>query len=191
MLVFIILVVIAYLLGSVSSAIIICKLMQLPDPRSTGSQNPGATNVLRIADKKTAALVLLGDILKGVIPVLLGHLFGLTPVWLGLIGFVAVVGHMYPVFFEFKGGKGIATAFGVLIALNWWLAVIALIVWLVVAKIFRYSSLASLSAMLVTTIACLFIQMGYFWGLLLITVLSAWRHSDNIKRLLAGNESKL
>ncbi|MCG7963964.1 MAG: glycerol-3-phosphate 1-O-acyltransferase PlsY, partial [Candidatus Thiodiazotropha taylori] len=112
-------VVIAYLLGSISSAIIVCRLMGLPDPRSQGSNNPGATNVLRIGGKKAAAITLFGDMVKGLIPMLIAHLFDAPPLYLALTGLAAFLGHLYPVFFNFKGGKGVATALGVQFGLHW------------------------------------------------------------------------
>src|SRR5438105_7763771 len=132
--------IIAYLLGSISSAIIICRLQGLPDPRTQGSENAGATNVLRFADKKTAAMVFAGDFFKGFIAVILARFFGLTGGSLAWVLLAVVIGHIFPVFFNFKGGKGIATAFGGLLALSWPIAIVAALVWTGIAYVYRYSS---------------------------------------------------
>ncbi len=141
-----ILVLVAYLLGSLSSAIIVCRLAGLPDPRSDGSGNPGATNVLRLGGKKPAIVTLAGDMLKGLLPVLLGHALGLAPVLLALVGLAAFLGHLYPVFFRFQGGKGVATALGVLLGLDWVVGLATVATWLAVAFLTRYSSLSALIA---------------------------------------------
>jgi len=133
------LVIFAYLAGSLSSAIIMCKLFSLPDPRSQGSGNPGATNVLRFGGKKIAILVLTGDVLKGLIPVLIASTVGLTATGIALVGVSAFLGHLYPVFFKFQGGKGVATALGVLLGISWLLGVAIIVTWLVTAVIFRLS----------------------------------------------------
>jgi len=151
------LIVLAYLLGSISAAIITCKLMGLPDPRTVGSNNPGATNVLRHGGKKAAAITLLGDGLKGLIPVLLGKAFGLTETWLIIIGIAAFLGHLYPVFYQFKGGKGVATAIGVFLGVNIWGGLAFVATWLVMAKGFKISSLAALIATALSPV--------YFWVL--------------------------
>ncbi|MFN7096083.1 MAG: glycerol-3-phosphate 1-O-acyltransferase PlsY, partial [Gammaproteobacteria bacterium] len=136
----------AYILGSISSAIVVCKIMRLPDPRAEGSGNPGATNVLRVGGKTAAIITLIGDILKGVIPVLIARACGVTDLALALVAFAAFVGHLYPVFFGFKGGRGVATAFGAILALSWFIALLALAVWILIAVVFRFSSLASICA---------------------------------------------
>src|SRR5688572_24579428 len=130
-------VILSYLCGSLSSAIITSKIMRLPDPRSSGSGNPGATNVLRLGSKKAAIITLLGDLLKGLIPVLAARLYGIDPVGLCFVAFAAFMGHLFPIFFRFKGGKGVATALGCLTALLWPLGVALLVSWLLVAMIFR------------------------------------------------------
>ncbi|OGT06332.1 MAG: acyl-phosphate glycerol 3-phosphate acyltransferase, partial [Gammaproteobacteria bacterium GWE2_37_16] len=140
------LVIFAYLMGSLSSAIIVSKLLGLPDPRTQGSGNPGATNILRLGGKFPAIITLISDILKGLIPVLIANLANIHGFWLGVIALAAVVGHVFPVFFNFKGGKGVATALGAFIALNIWIGIIAIAVWLIVTAIWRYVSLASLIA---------------------------------------------
>lgn len=184
--------IIAYLLGSLSSAIIIAKLCKLPDPRQHGSGNPGATNVLRTAGKFAGIAVLIFDFLKGMLPVLLAKFCGTTPVALGFVAMAAVLGHMWPIFFRFKGGKGIATGIGGVFGLSWPLALIALLVWLVVVAVTRYVSLASIIA----AISVLFFnfwlgQRGYFLALFIVVILIIWRHKANIKRLIQGSESRL
>ena len=144
-----------YLMGSISSAILVCQLFGYPDPRTEGSNNPGATNVLRIGGKPAAALTLLGDVPKGVIPVVIAHYLGLGPFVAALVGTFAFLGHLFPVFFHFQGGKGVATAFGLLFALHWPSGLVAGVVWLLVFALTRISSLASLSAFVVAP-ACIF-----------------------------------
>jgi glycerol-3-phosphate acyltransferase PlsY len=188
-----VLVIIAYLLGSVSSAVLVSKAMGLPDPRTVGSGNPGATNVLRTGGRLAAGLTLLGDMLKGVAPVLVGHLLQRAPVVLALIGLAAFLGHLYPVFFGFKGGKGVATALGVLLGLLWSLGLATLVVWLAVALVFKYSSLAALSA---AALAPIFAWLMGFpseaVGVILVMVaLLWWRHRGNVQRLLTGQEDQI
>ena len=182
---------IAYLLGSLSSAIIISKCAKLPDPRTQGSGNPGASNILRIGGKKLAIIVLLGDVLKGWIPVMLAKLCGLPLTSLAWVVFFAFIGHLYPIFFGFRGGKGVATALGGLIALAWPLGLIGLFTWGVMLFLFRYISVASMIAAIVT-----FLYVFYTYSLLvylpifLMTVLLIARHFSNIQRLIQGTEPK-
>ncbi len=182
----------AYLLGSVSSAIVVCRMMGLPDPRQEGSGNPGATNVLRVGGRKPAAITLAGDMLKGLLPVLAGQALGVSPLVLGLTGAAAFLGHLYPVFFGFRGGKGVATLLGVLFGFHWAAGAATAGTWLLVAKGFRISSLAALIA---TALAPLYLWLllGPQWDLIGITgamvVLLFWRHRSNIQRLLSGEES--
>ena len=184
--------VIAYLIGSLSSAIIVCKFLNLPDPRTQGSMNPGATNVLRIGGKTPAIITLAGDMLKGFLPVLVGHLVGISGFFLGLIAVAAFLGHIYPIFFKFQGGKGVATAAGAILALSPIVGIAALISWLLVAVIFRYSSLAALVAAIVTPIFMLFLgNKAYVLPTLIITVMLIWNHRDNLQRLRSGSESKI
>ncbi|MDO8827323.1 glycerol-3-phosphate 1-O-acyltransferase PlsY [Methylophaga sp.] len=182
----------AYLIGSLSSAVILCKVAGLPDPRTQGSGNPGATNVLRMGSKKLAALVLLLDVLKGVIPVLIGRMMGFDIDILVLIAFFAFLGHLYPVFFQFKGGKGVATALGAFLALSPALAGAALLTWIVVFVISRISSLSAITAAALTPVYALWLIDTVFarWIILIIAVLLLWRHRGNIQRLLAGEEKK-
>ena len=183
----------AYLLGSISSAIIVCRLMGLPDPRSQGSNNPGATNVLRIGGKKAAAITLFGDMVKGLIPMLVAHLFNAPPLILALTGLAAFLGHLYPLFFSFKGGKGVATALGVQFGLHWGLGLAVALVWLFTAKVVNISSLSALISM---ALAPLFVWLIWPEPELVIMqiIMSAmlfWRHRSNIANLLKGAEEKI
>lgn len=191
-----ILIVLAYLLGSISTAIITCKLMGLPDPRTVGSNNPGATNVLRHGGKKAAAITLLGDALKGLIPVLLARfVFGIEDyTWLILIGSAAFLGHLYPVFYGFKGGKGVATAIGVFLGVNLWGGLAFVATWLIMAKGFKISSLAALIATALSPIYFWVLSDGHGWltlGVAFMAVLIFWRHQSNIRNLLSGKEDKI
>ena len=187
----------AYLVGSLSFAVIVSRLMGLNDPRTYGSGNPGATNVLRSGNKLAAVLTLLLDALKGFVPVfLVGHFgarFGLGEGTLAMVGLAAFLGHLWPVFFKFVGGKGVATAAGVLLALNPWLGLATLATWVIVAAFFRYSSLAAI----VSAVFAPFYQL-LIWGggpvAIAVTVMGlllVWRHSANIQKLFKGTESKL
>jgi glycerol-3-phosphate acyltransferase PlsY len=183
----------AYLLGSISSAIIVCRLMRLPDPRTEGSNNPGATNVLRIGGKKAAAITLLGDSLKGFAPVVVCHLLDRTELVFALVGGAAFLGHLYPVFFGFKGGKGVATAMGVQFGLSWMIGGAVAATWLFMAKVAKVSSLAALISM---SLAPLYVWI--FWPApalitmqVLVTVLLIWRHRSNIRKLLDGREGRI
>jgi glycerol-3-phosphate acyltransferase PlsY len=182
----------AYLIGSLSSAIILCKLAGLSDPRSQGSGNPGATNVLRFGGKKLAATVLLLDVVKGILPVVIARLLGLDMGWLAATAFAAFLGHLYPMFFGFKGGKGVATAFGGFIALSPLMAGISLLTWGLVFAISRISSLSALTAAALTPVYSLWLIDNIIArGIILImAVMLLVRHRSNIKRLLSGNEGK-
>ncbi len=188
-----VLIILAYLLGSLSAAIITCKAMQLPDPRTVGSHNPGATNVLRVGGKKAAMITLIGDMLKGLLPVLLAQALGLSYGWLFLVGFAAFLGHLYPLFYGFKGGKGVATAFGVYIGIHFWAAACVIATWLFVAKVLKISSMAALVATLLTPLYFyLFTASGSLTaGLVLMTLLIFWRHQSNIRNLLNGTETRI
>lgn len=182
----------AYLLGSLSSAIIVCKLAGLPDPRTQGSGNPGASNVLRIAGKRLAGIVLLADMLKGWIPVILAKFFGLPLAFLAWIVFFAFIGHLFPIFFGFRGGKGVATALGGLFALAWPIGVIGLLSWCVILLLFRYISVASISASALTFLYVFYeYPLPIYWPLFLMTILLIARHTLNIQRLFLGKEPKL
>lgn len=183
----------AYLFGSISSAIIVCRLMGLPDPRSQGSGNPGATNVLRIGGKKAAAITLIGDMLKGLIPVLTAQLLGMPLLVVTLTALAAFLGHLYPVFFGFKGGKGVATLLGVLFGINGLLGLAAVGTWLFVAKILKISSLSALvMAALVPLYSWLLYQDIALTAILLaMSIILFWRHRSNIQNLMAGKEDKI
>jgi len=182
-----------YLLGSLSSAIIVCRLLGLPDPRGEGSGNPGATNVLRIGGKKAAAITLIGDMLKGLVPVLIAKLLGADLTIQAAVAVAAFLGHLYPLFFGFKGGKGVATALGVLLGLHWPVGLLTIATWLVIAKVFKISSLAALLAILVTPlyIWLLIPNNSLIIAMLFMGTLLFWRHRTNIKGLLAGSEGKI
>ncbi len=186
------LVLLAYLTGSVSSAIIVCKMMGLADPRENGSGNPGATNVMRIGGKKAAAITLVGDALKGLLPVLLAKALGVDSLLLSLVVFAAFLGHLYPVFFGFKGGKGVATSLGVTLGVDWLLGLSVAATWFLVYKIGRISSLAALVAATLTPFYVWLIvgdDVNMITIFALISVILLWRHKSNIQRLLAGQES--
>ena len=187
------LIVTAYLIGSLSAAIITCRLMGLPDPRTQGSNNPGATNVLRVGGKKAAAITLFGDAVKGVIPVVAAQLISAPPHTLALVALAAFLGHLYPVFFGFRGGKGVATAFGVLVALAWPVGLALLATWLVLAKLFNISSL---SAIIAASLSPLYMwllapQPEFIVLSVIISIILLWRHRSNIKNLIAGSEGKI
>ena len=186
-------IVLGYLAGSISTAIIVCQMMGLPDPRSEGSHNPGATNVLRFGGKKAAAITLAGDFLKGLLPVLLARLVGVDDSGLALTALAAFLGHLYPVFFGFEGGKGVATAFGVILGLSWLTALAALATWLIMAFTVRISSLSALTAATLAPLyAWLFgLPLIYSAAILLMAILLTWRHRTNIRDLLAGTEDKI
>ena len=179
-----------YLLGSLSSAIVVCRLAGLPDPRTQGSGNPGATNVLRLGGKKLAALVLVGDFLKGVLAVGLAVALTHDDNVVAAAGFAAFIGHLYPVFFGFRGGKGVATWFGVMLGLSWQICAAMALTWLLVVKVSKISSLSGLTAAALTPL--------YVWWLdprppvliaaIAMSVLMYWRHRTNIRKLIAGTE---
>jgi len=190
-------VVCAYLLGSVSFAVLMSKAFSLPDPRTYGSQNPGATNVLRSGKKAAAALTLLGDAAKGWVAVVLAkHFAPQDENFLMLVAAVSLavfLGHLFPVFLRFKGGKGVATALGVLLALSSWLGLATLATWLLVALVFRLSSLAALVAAAGAPVYALLLGLPHEWVLasFIMSLLLIWRHKSNIKNLLAGKESRI
>ena len=181
----------AYLVGSISSAILLCKLLSLPDPRSAGSHNPGATNVLRISNKFVAAFVLIFDILKGTLPVWGGYFLGIEPVYLGVIALAACLGHMYPIFFNFEGGKAVATAFGVLLPIGLDLGGLLILTWLIVAKTTRYSSLAAIVTVSIAPLYTWLLKPVYVIPVLMLSGLIIFRHKENIIRLIQGDESKI
>ena len=197
MLVNIFAVLIAYLIGSLSFAVIVSKIYGMDDPRSYGSGNPGATNIFRTGKKKVAALTLLGDALKGLFAVLLAlwlqdalHLSNET---IASVAVAVLVGHMWPVFFGFKGGKGVATAVGVLLALSWPLALLCIFIWLVMAFGFKVSSLAALTVAVLAPIFAYFIidYSSWVWAVVIIAALVLYRHKSNIQKLIKGEEGKI
>ena len=192
----------AYLIGSLSFAVIVSRVMGLHDPRTYGSGNPGATNVLRSGSKPAAIATLLLDALKGFVPVVLvqwfGKPYGLGDGTLAAVALAAFLGHLYPVFFRFQGGKGVATALGVLLGISGWLGLATALTWLIIAVFFRYSSLASLVAAVFAPIYYVLFG-GVLWytegpvtaAIVAMGLLLIWRHRENIQRLIAGKESRL
>lgn len=181
----------AYLIGSISSAILVCQAMGLPDPRTEGSGNPGATNVLRFGGKTAAALTLIGDVLKGVLPVLVIRAFTSDYYIISAVYLAAILGHAYPVFFNFKGGKGVATAIGGLAALSPLLCGIYLLTWVAVFALTRLSSLSALMATGTMPVwAWFYVDRRAFGALLIVAAFVFWRHRSNIQSLIAGTEIK-
>lgn len=184
--------IIAYLLGSVNSAILVSKLLKSPDPRTSGSGNPGASNILRVSGKQQALVVLIFDILKGVMAILIARLFGAQNFMLGLMALAAVGGHVFPVFFKFKGGKGVATMLGATLALGFWVGIVTSLVWIAIAALLRYASLASIVAAVCAPLFMLiFGNAHYALPLLLVAALVIWKHWGNIQRLRTGTETKI
>ena len=183
----------SYLIGSLSSAIIVCKIMSLPDPRSEGSGNPGATNVLRFGGKKAAAITLAGDMIKGLIPVLIVKYMDMSILTIALVGLAAFLGHLYPVFFEFKGGKGVATMLGVMFGFSWWVGLATAGTWLFMAKIVKISSL---SALVATALAPVYVWLWFNSAptiavTVIMTIILFWRHRSNIQNLVKGTEDAI
>lgn len=182
----------AYCIGSLSSAVIVCRWLHLPDPRSQGSNNPGATNVLRIGGKKAAIATLIGDCLKGFIPVLIAMHIDPTPGFVGPVMCAAFFGHLYPVFFNFKGGKGVATAIGAIFALSSLLGLLLVLTWGLVVFFTRISSLGALiAAGLAPIYTIIVLNWRYGFFVLIISIFLFWRHQNNINRLRAGTEPKI
>ncbi|WP_116963650.1 glycerol-3-phosphate 1-O-acyltransferase PlsY [Fastidiosibacter lacustris] len=189
---FIVMLIIGYLLGSINSAILTCKLLGLPSPRTIGSGNPGTTNVLRLGGKKAAIITLLGDAIKGFVPVIIAHVIVLSNTEIGYVALASVIGHIFPIFFSFKGGKGVATLIGVMLGFYWIIGIIFLAAWLLCALITKYSSLSALLATIISSI-CIIFMMNFNSALpfLMITIIVFVRHHENIKRLIDGTESKI
>ena len=183
----------AYLLGSLSSAVIVCKAMGLPDPRTQGSNNPGATNVLRFGGKKAAAIVLAADMFKGFIPVLIAQLLHMQPMILAATGVAAFMGHLFPIFFGFRGGKGVATFLGVLLAMQWMVGLAVVGTWLVMAKVFKISSLSALVAATLAPFYQYWINSDQMLvvGVVFMSVVLLARHHSNIRNLLTGKEDSI
>ena len=186
----IILIVAAYLLGSFSTAVFASKLFRFPDPRFNGSQNPGATNVLRLAGKPAAVFTVIGDALKGLVPVIVAKAVGLPELWIMLIAIAAFLGHLFPLFYNFKGGKGVATAMGIFLGLNPVVGLAVMATWLSAAFAFNISSVAAMVAVLLAPFFFFLVTHSaiFGFGLLVITALIFWRHIPNIQKLLQGNE---
>lgn len=188
----ILLVLASYLIGSCSAAIITCKILGLPDPRTQGSQNPGATNVLRIGGKKAAIFTLIGDVLKGFLPVVIAKfVLKADAITIGLVALAAFLGHLYPLFFKFKGGKGVATAIGVLFPLSWLLGLGFVFTWFVVAALFRFSSLAAMVAAFLTPCYAFWFAPPYIAYISIMSLFLIWRHRENIIRLWHRKEGKI
>ncbi len=187
----ILMVCVAYLCGSLSSAIIVCRLFGLPDPRTAGSKNPGATNVYRLGGRFPAVLVLVVDILKGTIPVYGSYFMGIEPLWLGFIAVAACLGHIYPLYFGFKGGKAVATAFGAMLPIGLDLAGLLILTWGVVIFFWGYSSLGAIIAVGLAPLFTWFIKPLYTIPVAMLSLLIIIRHRANIIRLLKREESKI
>lgn len=181
----------AYLAGSISSAVLVCRLRGLPDPRTAGSGNPGATNVLRIGGASSAAMVLFFDMLKGALPAYIAFRLGIDQVALGAIAIAACLGHIFPIFFKFKGGKGVATAFGAMAPIGHELALALMVTWIVMVLISRYSSLAAITTAMLAPIYTWFLDERFTIPVAMLSTLIVIRHRDNIHRLLKGEESKV
>lgn len=183
----------AYLLGSICTAVLVCRLMGLPDPRCQGSGNPGATNVLRTGNRVAALLTLLGDMFKGLVPVLVVRVLGGEEGLVGAVAVAVVLGHMFPAFFHFQGGKGVATLMGVLFGIAPLLGLAWSLTWLLVAVLFRYSSLAALVATLLSPVYTYVLLASPALSLAMVVLVVAifWRHRDNLRKLINGTESRL
>ncbi|MGO4891809.1 glycerol-3-phosphate 1-O-acyltransferase PlsY [Flavobacterium sp. W21_SRS_FM6] len=181
----------AYLLGSVSSAIIICHIFNAPDPRTQGSGNPGATNVLRVAGKIPAILVLVFDVLKGTVMVWGAYFINLAPVELGLVAIAVCLGHIFPLFFNFSGGKGVATAFGAFLPIGLDLSALLIIVWLSILFISGYSSLAAIVTVTLAPLLTWYIKAEYALPVAMLSLLILFKHRSNLIRLLKGQEPKI
>ena len=189
---FLISVVIAYLLGSLSFAVIVAEFKKFPDPRVTGSGNAGATNMLRMVGKQTALYVLLGDILKGLIAILIARFLNIQGMNLSFVGLVAVLGHIFPIYFKFQGGKGVATMMGVLLGLSFWIGLFVIITWIIIGYLFRYASVAALVSIIAAPVYTIIGgRVDYFFPILLIATLVIWKHWKNFQRLWKGIEKKI
>ncbi|MGG2143663.1 glycerol-3-phosphate 1-O-acyltransferase PlsY [Symbiopectobacterium sp. RP] len=181
----------AYLCGSISSAILVCRIAGLPDPRQHASGNPGATNVLRIGGKAAAATVLVFDVLKGMLPVWGAYALGVTPFYLGITAIAACLGHIYPVFFRFRGGKGVATAFGAIAPVGWDLTGVMTVTWLLTVLLSGYSSLGAIVSALIAPFYVWWFKPQFTFPVAMLSCLILMRHHDNIQRLWRGQESKI
>lgn len=186
-----VMIILAYLLGSISSAVLICRVCHLPDPRTQGSKNPGATNVLRVGGKWAAIAVLLCDVLKGMLPVWASYFLNIQPLMLGFIGLAACLGHIYPLFFHFKGGKGVATALGTMAPIGLDLTGMVMATWIVTFFFSRYSSLAAVVTSLLAPFYTWIVKPQYTIPVAMLSCLIIFRHYQNIKRLIDGSEPKV
>lgn len=178
----------SYLFGSISSAVLICRLFKLDDPRHSGSNNPGATNVYRIGGKWPAILTLTFDVLKGMLPVWVSYYLGVEPVFLGIIAVAACLGHIFPLYFHFRGGKAVATALGAMFPVAWEMALLLIVTWVLVFRISRVSSLAALITVSLAPVYAYWIKPQYTVPVIMISLLILWRHQSNIARLTSGAE---
>lgn len=183
----------AYMAGSISTAIITCRLMGIKDPRTTGSHNPGATNVLRHGGKKAAIITLTGDMLKGLIPVMIAVQLQMSMSIVAFTALFAFLGHVFPVYYGFKGGKGVATYYGAILAINWQTGVIALMIWLIVAALIKISSLSALVSIFSTPFILWYFSQSIELtaAVAVMSLIVFWRHRTNIQALLAGSEEKI
>jgi glycerol-3-phosphate acyltransferase PlsY len=184
-------IILAYLCGSISSAILVCRLAGLPDPRQSGSHNPGATNVLRTGGKGAAAVVLVFDILKGMLPVWAAWGLGVPPFWLGIVAIAACLGHIWPVFFGFRGGKGVATALGAIAPIGWDLTGVMTGTWLLTVLLSGYSSLGAIVSALIAPFYVWWFKPQFTFPVAMLSCLILMRHHDNIQRLWRGQETKI
>lgn len=182
---------VAYLAGSISSAVLVCKLFGLPDPRTQGSGNPGATNVYRLGGRYPALLTLVVDVLKGTIPVWGSYFMGIAPIWLGFIAMAACIGHIFPLFFGFKGGKGVATAFGAMLPIGLDLSGLLILTWVSIVFISGYSSLAAIVTVSLAPLFTWFIKPMYSLPVTMLAILIVARHHGNIVRLIKGQEGRI
>ncbi len=182
---------VAYLCGSLSSAIIVCRLFGLPDPRTSGSNNPGATNVYRLGGRIPAVLVLIADILKGTIPVYTSYFLDFSPLFLGMVAIAACLGHIFPLYFGFTGGKAVATAFGAMLPIGLDLAGMLITTWILVVFVSGYSSLGAILAVALAPLFTWFIKPIYTFPVAMLSILIIFRHRENIQRLLSGKEGKV
>ncbi|QIV95836.1 acyl-phosphate glycerol-3-phosphate acyltransferase [Allofrancisella inopinata] len=182
----------AYLLGSINSAIIVCYIFRLPSPRSVGSGNPGTTNVLRVGGKLPATITLIFDILKGLVPILVAKMLTNNEFIIACTALYAILGHVFPIFFGFKGGKGVATLIGALFGFYWVLGIIFIVSWLCIAIITRYSSLSALVATMIASVSVTFLaNLKVAAPFLIIAIIIIIKHKGNIQRLINGQESKI
>jgi glycerol-3-phosphate acyltransferase PlsY len=182
--------ILAYLIGSVSAAIIVCRVMGLPDPRTDGSRNPGTTNVLRLGGSTAAALTLLGDMLKGLLPVIIAYHYGFDVMLISAVGFAAFMGHLYPLFFRFEGGKGVATALGVLLGLAPMIGGTVMVLWIASFTLTRISSLGAIIGFIAAPILTHFLLPEAMLGVVGMSLLLLARHKANIKALIEGRERR-